>query len=434
MIWRLCLLLLAVLSLSVWPQFYLLLGFSALLAVVVLWDGVQQQHLRRWAKHPKKTAFPDASGRWGSVLAAIQKAFRQQQHDMRQLADELYRVKSVLSALPESVVFLDVEDRIVWANQTAEKLLQIKTPTDVGTPIAWQVRDPGFIAWLGRRDAARYKQEISVGSNFKTLEHLRSLAVEGQTGASVLLTRDISEAVKLDQMRRDFVANVSHELRTPLTVVCANVETLQNLTLNKSEQDLLLATTARQGTVMTRILEDLLMLSRVDSGQVQDEEWVGLSEFLTDMRLAAEALSQGRHELLVEDTGRIALFVNRNDLYMMVNNLVNNAVHYTEAGTRIVMGAVRHKDACIVYVNDNGAGIAPEHLPRLTERFYRVDKARTRLRQDAAGTGLGLAIVKNSAQRYQASLEIKSTLGKGAEFRLVFPLERVKTLPAVIKP
>ena len=243
----------------------------------------------------------------------------------------------------------------------------------------------------------------------------------GSEGARLLLTRDVTEREKLDRMRRDFVANVSHELRTPLTVVGGFVETLTDLPLNEEERNRYLQLIANQTTNMRRLVEDLLTLARLENDQLPPEATrTDVAQIAREALSDAEALSSGAHTF--EATVAPAeVLGSSNELRSAIGNLLSNAVRYTPAGGRISLTVTRQDECVVVAVRDTGVGIAPEHIPRLTERFYRVDRSRSR---ETGGTGLGLAIVKHVAQRHRAKLEIESTVGgeqHGSTFRLRFP-------------
>jgi two-component system phosphate regulon sensor histidine kinase PhoR len=289
----------------------------------------------------------------------------------------------------------------------------------MGKPIAQLIRSPEFAAYLENESLP---EPVLTSAGRTILFHLE----RGSDGARLLITRDVTERERLDRMRRDFVANVSHELRTPLTVVGGFVETLTELPLDASERTRYLNMIATQTTNMRRLVEDLLTLARLENEQLPPESAViDLAHIARDALADAEALSAGAHTF--EATiAPIKITGSANELRSAMGNLLSNAVRYTPAGGRIalrVFADAAHGDVAIE-VKDSGVGIAPEHLPRLTERFYRVDRSRSR---ETGGTGLGLAIVKHVAQRHHAKFEIESVVqgsGKGdhgSTFRLRFP-------------
>lgn len=350
------------------------------------------------------------------AMAIIRARLKEGEQSLRDRDAEIAQRKQITNAVPDGLFLLDNGGRIIWCNQAALVMHSLDAFRDMGKPIAQLIRAPEFARYLD--DDTQPEPVVTLGG--------RSIAFHlerGSEGARLLLTRDVTEREKLDRMRRDFVANVSHELRTPLTVVGGFVETLTDLPLEPDERNRYLQLIANQTTNMRRLVEDLLTLARLENDQLPPEATqIDLALVARDALADAEALSAGAHTF--EATIAPAhLLGSVGELRSALGNLLSNAVRYTPAGGRITLNvAARANGEVVVEVKDSGVGIAAEHIPRLTERFYRVDRSRSR---ETGGTGLGLAIVKHVAQRHRAKLEIESTVGgeqHGSTFRLRFPI------------
>jgi two-component system, OmpR family, phosphate regulon sensor histidine kinase PhoR len=316
---------------------------------------------------------------------------------------------SAVQASPSGVVILDNERRIEWCNQTAARLLGLDATRDVAQHIAHLVREPQFLEYLSQE---HFENELRFASLALQL-HPYGL------GRALLLVRDVTDVERAEQMRRDFVANVSHEIRTPLTVLSGFIETLQTLELSADEQKHYLQLMATQSQRLGALVADLLTLSKLDAQAKPLLERVDIKTLLLQCEREARALAiQLKREITITfDVAADAdMLGSTSELQSAFSNLITNAVRYTPDGGTVHV--LWQQDE--LTVTDTGFGIAPEHLPRLTERFYRVDKSRIRELGETAGTGLGLAIVKHVAQRHGATLAIESSVGVGSTFKLVF--------------
>jgi two-component system phosphate regulon sensor histidine kinase PhoR len=380
--------------------------------------------LRRWLAHPEPGEVPEGSGAWEEVLTALHRYERAASRREHELAEALTRLQRAAQAMPDGVVLLDAEGAIEWCNDNAAALLGLDARGDVGRPIANLVREPAFVEALAAppQQAGRLVQ-LAEGA---TLLSVRLIPYgEAQR---LMLVRDVTQAERVETMRRDFVANVSHELRTPLTVFAGFLETVRELKLDPQRMRDYLAMMDEQARRMRRIIDDLLALSLLESAPPPPLERVRVAPLLERLRADAVALSAGRHTVSLDAAPSIDLLGAESELASAFGNLVSNAVRYTPPG-----GAVRliwrdGREGASFSVEDTGPGIAPEHIPRLTERFYRVDRGRSR---ETGGTGLGLAIVKHALGRHHATLEIDSELGKGSRFTARFPAQR--TAPAGVR-
>jgi two-component system phosphate regulon sensor histidine kinase PhoR len=376
--------------------------------------------LGQWLNEPRLATIPDGIGVWSEIFTRLYRARRATEGDARRLRDNEERFRRTISALPEGIVLVDEALQIEWCNPVAERHLGIRLGADQGRPITNLVRDPAFVAHMSTGSYAQPLMFRPLGNPTLMLSVAR---IEFEPGRSILISRDVTQTERVDAMRRDFVANVSHELRTPLTVVNGFLETLLDA------QPPLDATRAHhlqlmheQAARMHRLVEDLLMLSRLESTEtLPAEEEIDVPRLVRDLEAEARLLSHGRHAIAVE-IGAARVRGSRDELRSAFGNLVSNAIRYTPAGGRITLRWRACGDGAQFEVEDTGIGVSPENIPRLTERFYRVDKSRSR---ETGGTGLGLAIVKHVLLRHQGRLEIQSEVGKGSRFIAWLPRARV---------
>jgi two-component system phosphate regulon sensor histidine kinase PhoR len=332
-----------------------------------------------------------------------------------------------VQALPDGLVLLDSANRIEWHNRTAEAQLQLEGRADLGQNIGNLVREPEFIEYLQEpgEEPVRIAPRPGVALSLQLIPF-------GQS-QKLLLTRDVTQAERVDTMRRDFVANVSHELRTPLTVLVGFLETIRELKLDAQRQRDYLGMMQEQAGRMQRIIEDLLTLSSLDSAPpASDETRVAVRPLIERLCHDAEALSGGKHKIRTVLEGQSDLLGAEAELASAFGNLVSNAIRYTPAGGTVTLAWREAADGARFSVEDTGIGIEPEHIPRLTERFYRVDRSRSR---ETGGTGLGLAIAKHALARHDATLEIASEPGRGSRFSARFPARRLSpVMPAEASP
>jgi two-component system phosphate regulon sensor histidine kinase PhoR len=391
--------------------------------VLLLLLGYHVAHLRalsRWLEAGETPDPPRARGAWDRLHALILRSRREAAKREAELAAALTRWREAARALPDGVVILE-DERITWCNDTARLHLEIDPARDAGTPITHLVRIPEFLAYLESGDHARPIQVRAPHA-----DRLLSLQlVRYAPGQSLVLSRDVTQFLLVERMRREFVANVSHELRTPLTVISGFLETLRDETdpqAARHYQDLM----SDQARRMQRLVEDLLTLSALESSPPPPmEERVDMHALMERLGAEARALSSGRHRISVEDEQGLDLVGSEKELASAFGNLVSNAIRYTPEEGEVRLRWQRTDDGAQFEVEDTGIGIAAEHIPRLTERFYRVDRGRSR---ETGGTGLGLAIVKHALSRHGAQLQVTSRPGEGSRFSARFSGPRVKAV------
>jgi len=398
----------------------------------MLLDAWRGYRVRAWLRHGDLAMAPDLSGWWGVLTERARKLLREHERSIDASEQRLKDFLLAIQTSPNGVVMLDAQAQIEWCNQTAATQLGIHPERDVMQRIGNLMRDPAFTAYMALEQPT---DPVVIEGRGHRVDRPMRISVQRHrygVGKQLLLTRDVTMLEQAEAMRRDFVANVSHEIRTPLTVLSGFVETIQTLPLSDEEKTHYLALMATQAHRMQGLVEDLLTLSRLEGSPTPSlHQVVPLSRLMQACEQEAKGLSatlgQGDvahhiHFVVNPVLSDVVLMGEGRELQSALSNLVSNAVRYTPVGGDVHVSANQGIDgSLIVEVRDSGAGIAAEHLPRLTERFYRVDRSRSR---ESGGTGLGLAIVKHVMQRHGGSLHISSELGQGSCFKLVFPSTR----------
>lgn len=410
----------------------LLLGaFSghALAALLLALSGYAAWHLywlfrlERWLARERGAVPPEAPGIWGDVFHLLFTRYRRNRKRKQRIARLMRSFQDSTGAMPDGAVALNRHWQIAWFNDAAETLLGLARQ-DIGQRIANLLRNPLFIRYLAD---GNFEEAVEIVSPLHDDRRLSLNVVPYGEGEHLLLVRDTTRLFRLMQMRREFVANASHELRTPLTVITGWLEALNDDAQVASAWQAPIHEMRRQADRMSDIISDLLELSRLETS---DEDVSGdvldMSAMLERIRGEALALGEGPRDIQVACETAVRLRGIEKEIHSAISNLVFNAMRYTPAGGKVVLrwycrSAASGEEACLA-VSDTGIGISKEHLPRITERFYRADSGRARSK---GGTGLGLAIVKHVLQRHGARLEIESTPGSGSTFTCVFPSARV---------
>jgi two-component system phosphate regulon sensor histidine kinase PhoR len=392
------------------------------LSAVVAWHLYQLRVLMRWASGPIEAPVPEGRGVWALMYAALYHRVRLRSARQRDLRLALERFVSGAEALPEGVVVLDAKNRIQWANPRAETHLGIELHRDLHTPIANLVRQPAFIQYM---DSGDFHEPVVFQSTREGASMLSIQIVPFGVEEKLLMSRDVTQLEGAARVRRDFIANVSHELKTPLTVLSGFLETFVDVDMDEKQRQRYLALMQEQARNMQRLVDQLLALSALESEQnVAGEAEFAIVPLMLELSSDAKALSAGRQEITLNIGDAAIILGSRDELASAFGNLVSNAVRYTPAGGRIALDWRVTESGGEFSVTDNGIGIAPEHIPRLTERFYRVDRSRSRA---TGGTGLGLAIVKHVLIRHQAELVVESTPAVGSRFIVQLPARRVRS-------
>jgi two-component system phosphate regulon sensor histidine kinase PhoR len=386
------------------------------------------ERLTRWLQTMPDAEVPEGRGSWRAAFSALHRRVRERVAQQQSLTQTIARFTSVAEAIPDGMVVLDNANRIRWANPRALAHLGLDLAHDLGQPLVNLVRQPEVIRYLDNGD---FSDAVVVDSQRAPGLTLSIQVVPFGADEKLLISRDITRLESVARMRREFIANVSHELKTPLTVVSGFLETMQDMALEPRQRDRYLQLMREQARNMERLVDDLLTLSGLESEQNPPVETTfALAPLLLELSAEAKALSDGQHEIRLDLGDSATLTGSRDELASALRNLISNAIRYTPAGGAVTLAWRREDDGGGTFsVTDTGIGIAPEHVPRLTERFYRVDRSRSRA---TGGTGLGLAIVKHVLLRHQAALDVMSVPGEGSTFSVCLPARRVQWVPEAV--
>ena len=421
---------------------FLLIALIGALCGVLVWLFINFNRSSRyldWLRSGDVSEAPKLNGVWGEATDRTRRLLREQIKTLNSSNKRLDDFLAAIQASPNGVILLDANAQIEWCNLTAASHFDLNPTADISQHIGNLVRDPVFAAYFA---AENFVGEVTISGKNTATSRASRLAVQihpyGQ-GKKLLLSNDVTGREAAEFMRRDFVANVSHEIRTPLTVLNGFVETLQTLDLDEAERIKYLGLMEQQTQRMQSLVSDLLILSRLEgSPSPLSDIWISADALVTSCELEAKALkadiaiklgdakvtSDAIENLIFEVQPNLELAGSQTELLSAMCNLVNNAIRYTPVEGRICVSLlVSDRGSAVFSVTDTGSGISSEHLPRLTERFYRVDTSRSR---ESGGTGLGLAIVKHVVQRHGGELKISSTLGKGSTFFFTLPNYRVR--------
>ena len=403
-------------------------GLAIALAVHLVWHLVNLFRTDWWLRHRSYADPPDVGGVWGDVIAQLVRLHRRKRFHKQRFVQLVRQLQRSTAALPNGVVMLNAQREIMWFNRMAARLLELRRTADLGLRIDNLVRHPEFARYLRAGD---FSNAVVIRPTSAEDRYLSLQIVPYGEGQQLLLASDVSRQMRLEAMRKDFVANASHELRSPLTVVSGYLETLsQDPALDPDLQGPV-AEMRRQADRMTGIIQDLLALSRLEeTSEIVGGEPIDVSALLSILRKDVIARPIHPRDIKVRIDSGAQLIGDEPEIHSAFSNLVDNAAKYTPAEGSIEMRWWVDDEGGHFSVADTGIGIPEEHIPRLTERFYRVDSGRAR---SSGGSGLGLAIVKHVLQRHGAELEIRSTLGSGSTFIVHFPLHRIHTETAVSK-
>ncbi len=410
-------------AVGVVPALVGLVAWLMLMHVRQLW---QLRALLRWLDQPPGTPVPHGTGVWGETFSYLNRLVRRQRQNELDLRNTLERFQSATAAMNEAVIILDELDRIEWCNPSAEHYFEIDSARDIGRQLTYIVRQPKFVEYL---DGQNFAEPFVLRGARGGATTLTVQLIPYGNQQKLVISRDITRWERLETMRRDLVANVSHELRTPITVLTGYLETLNDQpkpdpVFQKRAMELM----TQQASRMQNLVEDLLTLSRLENARGPSaEQPVDVPRLVQGIQHEAVALSAGRHQIMLDVDAELWLTGAEGELRSAFLNLVTNAIRYTpEKGRITIRWRPTHDGGGSFSVIDTGIGIAPEHIPRLTERFYRVDRSRSR---ETGGTGLGLAIVKYALSHHQARLQIESELEQGSTFSAIFPSRRVTAAP-----
>ena len=402
--------------------------FISMLTIVsayAVWHLWQLFRFERWLKSKKKAEAPEIAGLWGEIYYEVQRLIERNRRSKKRLASYLNRYEESTAALPDGVIVLRSDSTIEWFNETASRQLDLRFPTDIGQRVDNLIRHPDFVSFLDRGD---YEEPVQIPApddeSRMFVIHIVPYAHEQR----LMVVRDITRMYRLEQIRRDFVANVSHELGTPLTVISGYLESLQERNGDSVNGAIeALQQMRHQTDRMQNIVKDLLLLSRLESETSIKMNKIRIASLIRDIVNDFDQEITAKHQRLQLDINdNLCIYGNEQELYSAFSNLLSNAVKYNDNNSDIKISWQRHDNGARFSISDSGPGIASQHIPRLTERFYRVDVGRSRAR---GGTGLGLAIVKHVLGHHHADLKIDSEIGKGSTFSCQFTAESIVACP-----
>lgn len=400
-----------------------LLSFIVALIVYIAWLLFKLQELHNWLEGGGKSAkMPDSDGIWERINFHFRNTQKSSDRRKKRMGTLLKRFQGIITSLPYATVVLTSNNEIDWANKLSVNLLRIDVRKDRGQRIDNLIRDPKFQKLLSKKK----KKEIEITAPHDRQLELAIQLIPIQGDLKLLIARDVSERVHVQQMRKNFIANASHELRTPLTVIAGYLEIMKETKKLPNELQKAVGSATEQSDRMQSIIEDLLTLSRLENSELRDKksEPLLLAKIIKTICDNESRIDNNSHPISLEQVDKkLTLDGSQSEIISVCSNLIHNAIRYTPVGSEIIITWKKLENGEGLFrVEDTGQGIGPEHIVHLTERFYRVDKGRS---QDAGGTGLGLAIVQHIIQRHGGRLEIQSELGKGSVFSVFFPAERV---------
>jgi two-component system phosphate regulon sensor histidine kinase PhoR len=403
------------------PFLLLFLGSFSLL----IWHYHQLYRLSDWLLNQRSFNPPEGEGAWEQVFEGIYHLQHRNRKKRNELADLIRRFRDGAEAVPDAVVVLQNDLSIVWCNQLALKVLGLQWPTDHGQRLDNLIREPKFAKYMHKGE---FDDALELDNGHSIEQVLEFRVMPYASTQLMVVVRDVTRLKQLEQMRKDFVANVSHELRTPLTVVTGYLEMMDGDMMpppamwNKAQNTML-----EQCKRMDSLVSQLLSLSRIEGARRQDnDKAINVPQLLGYIHTEANSINQDKgHELIFNIDKTLDIKGSEDELRSAFSNLVFNAIHYTKPDGKVEVCWQRKNNKACFSVTDNGDGIAPEHINRLTERFYRVDKARSRT---TGGSGLGLAITKHVLTRHDSKLNISSEVNKGSCFSFEFSIDKIVSL------
>ena len=377
--------------------------------------------LSKWLNNPSLSNLPHGTGVWQHIFTKHYQILKESKKSKKNLVSTLDQFTQAAEALMDGVVALNESNEIIWSNRRSQVMLNLNSKKDTGQPINYIFRNTDLISYL---EKGNYEESIKVNleaSNTKTIEIKIVMFGEKQ---KVLIAKDISQAIKIESDRKEFISNVSHELKTPLTVISGFIETLEDMfTISGKEHKNILKMMGDQAYNMSKLIDDLLLLSNVESSIFQNRsEKLLINTIMSKIKKNISILDAKNHKIKYQINSSLNIYGSKKEIESAFLNLITNAVRYTEKEGFISISWGLINGLPIFEVRDTGSGIEQKHINRITERFYRVDKDRSR---DTGGTGLGLSIVKNIIKKHDGELKITSDIGKGSSFKLIFTKESI---------
>jgi len=377
--------------------------------------------LNKWLKNPNLSTIPSGSGVWEELFAILYREYRKQKRSKSELTSTLGRFMTAAEAIPDGIIALNQNNEIEWCNKPSEKMLGINLSSDINQPINYLLRETRFTEYLNDN---KFDATLKLISWRNTGRSFEILLVPFGANQKLLICRDITQLEKNDSIKRDFIANVSHELKTPLTVIVGFLETLSDMKNEFNEKTRpYLQMMLEQSNRMSKLVEDLLKLSSIESNAAPAvKKLINMSQLFKSLKKDSALISNKEHKITMSISKDVSLLGYEKEIYSAFFNLIINAVRYTKKGGSINIIWSMKNQRPYFEVQDTGIGIDEKLIPRLTERFFRIDADRSR---KSGGTGLGLSIVKHVCIRHEAQIEITSQAGKGSQFKIIFPQDRL---------
>ena len=377
--------------------------------------------LSKWLNNPSLSNLPHGTGVWQHIFSKHYQILKESKKSKKNLVSTLDQFTQAAEALMDGVVALNESNEIIWSNRRSQVMLNLNSKKDTGQPINYIFRNTDLISYL---EKGNYEESIKINleaSNTKTIEIKIVMFGEKQ---KVLIAKDISQAIKIESDRKEFISNVSHELKTPLTVISGFIETLEDMfTISGKEHKNILKMMGDQAYNMSKLIDDLLLLSNVESSIFQNRsEKLLINTIMSKIKKNISILDTKNHKIKYQIDSSLTIYGSKKEIESAFLNLITNAIRYTEKEGFISISWGLINGLPIFEVRDTGSGIEQKHINRITERFYRVDTDRSR---DTGGTGLGLSIVKNIIKKHDGELKITSDIGKGSSFKLIFTKESI---------
>ena len=377
--------------------------------------------LKKWLKSPSLSNLPHGTGIWQQIFTEHYQVFKKNKNSKKELVSALEQFTQAAEALVDGVVALNENNEIIWSNNKAKIMFNLNIKKDIGQPINYIFRNTKLINYL---DKANFDESITINldANLKKVIEVKILLFGEKQ--KVLIAKDISQAIKIEANRKEFISNVSHELKTPLTVISGFIETLEDMAEFKNkDHKKIFKTMSSQAYRMTKLVDDLLLLSNVESNLFQNRsEKLQIKIIINKIKKSISSIDAKKHKIKYLINENLNIYGSKKEIESAFYNLITNAIRYTENNGSISISWGLINGLPIFEVKDNGCGIEQKHIDRITERFYRVDPDRSR---DTGGTGLGLSIVKNIIKQHNGELKITSDIGKGSSFKLIFDKESI---------
>jgi len=404
---------------SIFSQKFAIIFLIATLLIFILLHVFWIHKLSKWVESPSLKNLPNGTGIWQNIFTKIYRFYRQQKKSQTQLTSTLDQFIQAGEAINDGIIGVNEENEILWSNKKAQKILNINPKKDYNQPINYIFRNPELSKYLVKEN---YEESIKIHNPTNKLDIEIKAAFFGKNH-KLITCRDLTLLNRAENQRKDFVSNFSHELKTPLTVISGFLETLEDRKTIDEKSKKIIELMAKQAHRMKKLIDDLLLLSKVESDYLQNRsEKIIMKDMFKKLKNEVSSIDQHQHKIIYSINSKINIYGSKSEVYSAFINLITNAIRYTDQEGEISVSWNKINNDAIFQVADKGIGIPEKHVNRITERFYRVDEDRSR---ESGGTGLGLSIVKNVMHQHQGEIRVASEINSGSSFKLIFPTERI---------